>query len=93
MWILGAGPVGKRLAKALADEGVELAGFVDIDPKKIGGHAGPRRWPVASMEELQAASPGPFAVSAVGQKGGRERVRARLLDDGWVEGRDFVVAA
>jgi glycosyltransferase involved in cell wall biosynthesis len=94
-YLLGAGPVGKRLAKALAAEGSVAAGFVDVDPKKIGGlvHAGPNRWPVISMEELFALEPRPMAVSAVGQAGGRLRVRDMLGERGWLEGRDFVVAA
>jgi glycosyltransferase involved in cell wall biosynthesis len=93
--ILGAGPVGKRLARALSAENFDVDGFIDVDPKKIGGLiAGPdRRWPVDSMESLFAESPRPYAVSAVGLSGGRERVRALLQERGWTEGVDFVVAA
>lgn len=95
VWLLGAGPVGKRLAKALAEEGLVIDGFVDVDPKKIGGlvHAGARRWPVRSMEDLFAVRPLPMAVSAVGLAGGRTRVRRLLNEHGWVEGSNFVVAA
>jgi glycosyltransferase involved in cell wall biosynthesis len=95
LWLLGAGPVGKRLAKALADERCVPAGFVDVDPKKIGGliHSDAHRWPVISMEDLFATVPRPMAVAAVGLVGGRERVRRLLMDHGWMEGRDFVVAA
>ena len=95
VWLLGAGPVGKRLAKALAEEGSVIEGFVDVDPRKIGGlvHAGAQRWPVRSMDELFAVRPLPMAVSAVGLAGGRKRVRRLLSERGWVEGRDFVVAA
>ncbi len=65
-WILGAGPIGKRLAKALAGENAEIAGFVDVDPKKIGGlvHDGSQRWPVISSSELLARRPRPFAIAA-----------------------------
>lgn len=93
--VLGAGPVGKRLARALAAEGFHVDGFIDVDPKKIGGLvAGPeRKWPVDSMESLFEESPRPYAVSAVGLAGGRMRVRALLEERGWTETTDFVVAA
>jgi len=101
LWILGAGPVGKKLGKSLQRElaaakaPVALAGFVDVDPKKIGGvvHDGRHRWPVISMAELAALRPRPFAIAAVGQRGGRDRVRGALAGAGWREGDDFLVAA
>jgi len=45
------------------------------------------------MHTFFAETPRPYAVSAVGLAGGRERVRALLRDEGWGEGDDFVVAA
>lgn len=94
-WILGAGPTGKRLVKALAREQSEIAGLVDVDPKKIGGiiRDGARRWPVISSEAFLALRSRPFAVAAVGSPQGRERVRAFLMAAGWREDQDFVVAA
>jgi glycosyltransferase involved in cell wall biosynthesis len=95
VWLLGAGPVGKKLAAALAVEGTRVSGFVDVDVKKIGRTLGPRphRWPVVSMQHLFGLTPRPLAVASVGLAGGRERVRAALVGAGWSEGRDFVVAA
>ncbi len=95
-WLLGAGPVGKALAEALAREGCVVAGFADVDPNKIGNtvrRAG-RRWPVTSMSELLAAGPDArYAVAAVGRAGARERIRELLSTAGWVEERDFIAAA
>ncbi|RMD85185.1 MAG: hypothetical protein D6815_02420 [Candidatus Dadabacteria bacterium] len=98
LWILGAGPTGKRLAKALAAEGLEPTAFADVDPRKIGGHValGARcapRWPVRSMDDLFAARPRPIAIAAVGQLGARERIRHWLCSRGWSETEDFWVAA
>ena len=95
VWLLGAGPVGKSLAKCLSLEGAPIAGFAEIDARKIGGvvrgaHA---RWPVIAMQELLAYRPKPRAVAAVGRAGARERIRALLQDAGWEEGKDFFVAA
>jgi hypothetical protein len=95
VWLLGAGPVGRKLAAALTNEGVAVSGFVDVDPKKIGRRLGGRRnlWPVVSMDRLFALTPRPLAVASVGLAGGRDRVRELLVGEGWSEGRDFIVAA
>jgi len=94
-WILGAGPVGKSLAEALSDQGLIVAGFAEIDPRKIGNRV--RRaghwWPVISMEEMHAARATSYAVAAVGRAGARVRIREALVSAGWIEGDDFVVAA
>jgi glycosyltransferase involved in cell wall biosynthesis len=96
VWLLGAGPVGKRLAEALTREGTEIAGFAEIDPRKIGNlvqRAG-RKWRVISMDELIAAGPSVcYAVAAVGRAGARERIRSVMSAAGWVEERDFIAAA
>lgn len=95
VWLLGAGPVGRKLAAALAVEGVVVSGFVDVDPNKIGRTLGtsPYRWPVVPMQELAAMAPRPLAIASVGRVGGRERIRALLVEGGWSEGHDFLVAA
>lgn len=95
VWLLGAGPVGKTLAEALHHEGLEVAGFAEIDPRKIGNRV--RRagqwWPVIAMEQLLAARDGSYAVAAVGRPGARERIRTALVGRGRVETRDFIAAA
>jgi len=95
VWVLGAGPVGKRLGKALARERTEVAGFVDVDPRKIGGRIRDdgREWPVIAMDALLAISPRPAAVGAVARPGARRRVRLVLAAAGWCEGSDYFVAA
>lgn len=95
VWVVGAGPVGKALARALANERCRVAGFVDIDIKKIGGVVRYREqhWPVVTMDEFTQTRPRAFAISAVGQVGARERIRAWLGAAGWTEELDFVVAA
>lgn len=95
VWILGAGPVGKELVKALARVGLVADGLADVDPRKIGGvvRGAGRRWTVVEHARLQAMTPRPFAVSAVAGAAARQRVRAELARWGWAEGVDFVVAA
>ncbi len=95
LWILGAGPVGKRLVKALARRGAVASGLADVDPRKIGGvvRGAGRSWRVVEHGSLREVAPRPFAVSAVAGAPARARVRAELGSWGWAEGDDFVVAA
>jgi glycosyltransferase involved in cell wall biosynthesis len=85
----GAGPTGKRLARALEANGVHCRRFVDIDRAKIGRTA--RGVPIVAPTELRSGED--LVVVAVGARGARDLVRAHLLSRGFVEGRDFVCAA
>jgi len=95
IWVLGAGPVGKALIKALSRCGVVACGLADVDPRKIGGvvRGEGRRWRVVAHPVLRTMEPRPFAVSAVSGAPARARVRGELGAWGWSEGEDFVVAA
>jgi glycosyltransferase involved in cell wall biosynthesis len=87
--VWGAGQTGKRLARALERNGVRAARFVDIDPRKVGGVA--RGAAIVAPEVLRRGEQ--TVVVAVGARGARETVRARLVAMGFVEGDDFVCAA
>jgi glycosyltransferase involved in cell wall biosynthesis len=87
--VWGAGQTGKRLARALEQSGVCAARFVDIDPKKLGGVA--RGAPIVAPEALRRGQQ--TIVVAVGARGARALVRARLVEMGFREGDDFVCAA
>lgn len=86
--VWGAGKTGKRLSRALEREGVRTEIFVDIDPRKIGGVA--RGAPVVAPDDLPRGRH--TVLVALGARGAREIVRARLASWGLVEGEDFVVA-
>jgi glycosyltransferase involved in cell wall biosynthesis len=85
----GAGPTGRRLARALEQEGIRFARFVDIDPRKIGGRA--RGAPIAHPRELDRARD--VVIVAVGAAGARDLIRADLAQRGFVERRDSYCAA
>lgn len=86
--VWGAGPTGKRLARALEAHGVRAARFVDIDPRKIGHvRRGVR---VVGREDVTRDH---LIVVAVGTRGARDLVRLDLTARGFVEGRDFIAAA
>jgi glycosyltransferase involved in cell wall biosynthesis len=87
--VWGAGPTGRRLARALERHGLHAARFVDIDPRKIGRIA--RGVRIVPPAELRAGEE--TVVVAVGARGARELVRENLLQRGFAEGTDFVCAA
>jgi hypothetical protein len=90
VWILGSGKEGRRISRALKAEGVAAAGFVDVDPKKIGKT-------VHGAVVVDAAGFPPagatFAIGAVGTSGARGLVRELLKTRGYVEGVDAVIVA
>ncbi|MFM1768778.1 MAG: putative glycosyltransferase EpsE [Verrucomicrobiota bacterium] len=89
--VWGAGRVTRRRADLLAAAGVRLDGYLDIDPRKVGGSPGGRvvHEPAALRGPLRDA----FVLGYVAKRGAREVARAHLRDCGFVEGRDFLMAA
>jgi len=92
--ILGAGKEGGRIGRALQKEGVCLAAYFDVAPHRIGSTR--LGVPILADEAFPAwyqRFPEGFAIGAVGTRGVRPQVRARLLEVGFVEGVDSVVVA
>lgn len=87
--VWGAGPTGRRLARAMEPEGVRAARFVDIDPAKVGRVARGAR--IVSPDALVRGRD--TVVVAVGSFGARGIIRDALRAMGFAEGQDFVVAA
>lgn len=90
VFLWGAGRITRRRFAPLVAAGVEWAGYVDIDPRKIGGRADGR--PVVGVEAL----PGPgrcFVVTGVGNRDARGLIQAELAARGYREEHDFLLAA
>jgi glycosyltransferase involved in cell wall biosynthesis len=86
--VWGAGPTGRRLARALEGEGRPVDGFVDVDPAKIGRTArGVQIVDEAGLVDWLA--PDTVVLAAVAARGARELVRARLTALGLTEGREW----
>jgi hypothetical protein len=82
--------IGRRLSKHLARQGASLAAFIDIDPKKIGRSM--HGLPILPPEELPGiwrSHANPVVLAAVGARGARQLIRARLNQSGLEEGRDW----
>jgi len=90
VWIWGAGRVTRRRAEWLLKEGVACAGWIDIDPRKIGKFHAERR--VCSPESL-LSSPRPFVLAYVGSWEAREIIAGWLARNGFVEETDYLLCA
>ncbi len=92
--VWGAGMMGRRLSKQLQNNEVPLVVFVDVDPKKIDRTR--RGKPIiapAALLNWWGRYANPALLAAVGARGARGLIRARLVKMGLVEGRDWWGAA
>jgi glycosyltransferase involved in cell wall biosynthesis len=85
--LAGAGLEGRAWSRALQKEGIRVACWVDVDPRKVGRtlHGAP----VVSHLEIMAGN-GTQALGTVGTRGAREQVRQWAERAGFTEGLDFV---
>lgn len=87
--VWGAGPTGRRLARALSQHGVRATAFVDVDPVKIGRTA--QGVAIRSVETLHAEEE--LVVVGVGSRGARALIRDALVARGFREGETAWFAA
>lgn len=85
--IAGAGPIGKTLALELQALAVEVRGFFDVHPRRIGETIHGAE--VAGLDQFGRRWRDTVLLSAVGVPGGREEVAGLAEEAGYVEGGDF----
>jgi glycosyltransferase involved in cell wall biosynthesis len=88
--IWGAGRPTRRRADHLVEQGSVIAGYIDIDPSKIGRSLRGRS--VLAPGDIPSA-PTCFVLGYVAKRGARDLARSHLQSRGFVEGRDFLMAA
>jgi hypothetical protein len=89
LWVWGAGRPTRKRAESLTQHGLEIHGYVDIDPEKCGKVLRGRQ--VADPGQM----PGPREAMVLGyvtKRGARELIREALKDRGFTEGKDFWMA-
>jgi glycosyltransferase involved in cell wall biosynthesis len=87
--IWGAGPTGRRLFDLLAAEGVEVTGFIEVHPRRIGGtKRGQPVWPVTAALRDEV-----FVLVAVGARHARAEIHAYLERHGRIDGSDYLFTA
>ncbi|MBM3853873.1 MAG: glycosyltransferase family 2 protein [Verrucomicrobia bacterium] len=90
--VWGAGRPTRQRARWLERHGVRIAGYIDVDARKIAPALGGTGVPVLSPAQLPA--PGRvFVLGYVATRGARELIRAELERRRYVEGRDFLMCA
>jgi hypothetical protein len=87
--IAGAGLEGRAWQRLLAEEGIKVSKWIDVDQRKIGKvlHGAP----VAGTEQLQERNS--RILVAIGVRGAREQFRELVLPLGLKEGIDFICVA
>ena len=90
VWIAGAGRPTRKRAELLCEHGVEIAGYLDVDPRKIGQLVNGR--PVVAVQDLPSPHDA-VVLSYVANRGAREKVCAMLVAQDRVEGWDFWLCA
>ncbi len=90
IFIWGAGRPTRKRAAHLENHGVAIAGYLDVDAKKIGHRVG--GVPVLASKSLPPAGE-VFVLGYVSSRGAREFIRTDLTKRGYVEGRDFLMCA
>ncbi|MCH2061730.1 MAG: glycosyltransferase family 2 protein [Verrucomicrobiales bacterium] len=87
--IAGAGPVGKRLARHLAENSVPIGCFYEVSPRRLGER-------IAGIEVRDHSTMRcgeSVLLAAVGLPGARARIRKLALAAGYREGLDFFCVA
>lgn len=87
--ICGAGPIGKRWARAVRSLGYVVRRFIDVDAHKQGRTIAGA--PVESLERLDPADG--FILAAVGVPGAREQIEAYLQQRGLRPWTDYLAVA
>ena len=90
VWIWGAGRPTRKRAAHLADAGVSPAGYIDIDPKKIGRRV--NGLPVVAPSDIPPPADA-FVLGYVSSRGARDLIRSALTARAYEEGRDFLMCA
>jgi len=84
--LAGAGQEGRAWRRSLESEGIRIAAWVDVDPRKVGRtlHGAP----ILPADEM--VPDGRKLLITVGTRGARDGVRSWALSAGFREGKDFL---
>ena len=85
--ISGAGPIGKVLGRELISRGIEVQGYFEVSPKRIGSTC--QGAPIVGLEEFGQRWQDAVLLAGVGVDGGRLKVRKLANEAGLAEGTDF----
>lgn len=92
VFVWGAGRWTRKRAAALANHGLKIAGYIDVDVKKITPALGGSGPPVLGMENIPPPGDA-FVLGYVTSRGARDFTRAQLTRRGYREGVNFLMCA
>jgi glycosyltransferase involved in cell wall biosynthesis len=90
LWLWGAGRITRQRFRPLESAGLPLAGFIDIDARKLGQRSDGRS--VVGLDDLPPQDRA-FILGGVGSRGAREQIAAELERRGRAEGEDYLLVA
>jgi glycosyltransferase involved in cell wall biosynthesis len=90
--VWGAGRHTRQRAAHLKQHGVRIAGYIDVDAKKVSPALGGTGVPVLSPEQVPPPAEA-LVLGYVSTRGAREFIRGVLARRGYEEGRDFLMCA
>ena len=85
--VAGAGPIGKAIAQELQMRGIEVKGFFEVHPRRIGEKIHGAE--VSGLDEFGNRWRDAVLLSAVGVPGAREEISRMAMEHGREEGADF----
>lgn len=85
--IAGAGPIGKAIAQELQLRGVEVKGFYEVHPRRIGEKIHGAE--VAGLDDFGERWRDAVMLGAAGVPGAREDISRMAAEAGYIEGEDF----
>lgn len=88
--IWGTGPIGMHFCDLLQEQGVNVKGFIEINPRRIGGIK--RDLPVWPMDVIDTLKD-EVIIGAVGSRGARQKIRDYLVNKDMLEGKQFIFVA
>lgn len=89
IYILGAGKTSRQRALLLEKSGVVIAGWIDVDPKKIGNIVHGRK--VTGRETLEKESS--FAVAYLAGHDANDQLEEFMSTNGYTLGKDYILAS
>jgi NADH/NAD ratio-sensing transcriptional regulator Rex len=85
--VAGAGPIGKAIAQELQMRGIEVKGFFEVHPRRIGEKIHGAE--VSGLDEFGNRWRDAVLLSAVGVPGAREEISRMAMEQRREEGVDF----
>jgi glycosyltransferase involved in cell wall biosynthesis len=92
VYVWGAGRPTRKRAAHLGAAGLRVAGYIDVDAKKISPALGGTGLPVLAADQLPPVEAA-FVLGYVSSRGARDFIRAALRARGYAEGVDFLMCA